>query len=310
MRLMEDNKLKNTKIVVRFKRYFRDFNIIALLKKIYSLGILSIYKIPKGFNIFRHYINIWLLMSKNSFMMVLAYKKVFLFFLIGKLVRLLFFTAFIYFLVEGSQTLAGYSVYQVVFFFLTFNVIEVISQFLFREVYRFRSLIVTGDFDLVLIKPVSPLFRALMGGADVIDFVTIPIIFVAAYYVGTMLNPSLLSVILYLFLIINGVIISASFYIVVLSLAIITFEIDHTVMIFRDLGYLGRLPVDIYKQPLRMIITYIIPIGIMVTIPAKALMGLITPLTSFLITLFGFIAIFISINVWKLALRKYSSASS
>ena len=52
--------------------------------------------------------------------------------------------------------------------------IDVISQFLFREVYRFRPLVVSGEFDLVLVKPVSSLFRSLAGGADVIDLITIP----------------------------------------------------------------------------------------------------------------------------------------
>jgi len=40
------------------------------------------------------------------------------------------------------------------------------AQLLFRDVYRFRPKVVSGDFDLILVKPINPLFRVLLGGAD------------------------------------------------------------------------------------------------------------------------------------------------
>ena len=67
-----------------------------------------------------------------------------------------------------------------------------------------------------------------------------------------------------------GLVISAAFHILVLAMGIITLEIDHTVMIYRDLVGLGRFPIDIYKEPLRSLITFIVPIGLMISIPAGA----------------------------------------
>ena len=55
---------------------------------------------------------------------------------------------------NSLNTLAGYTGTQVIFFFLTFNIIDVTSQFLFREVYRFRPMIVSGDFDFVLVNTI------------------------------------------------------------------------------------------------------------------------------------------------------------
>jgi ABC-2 type transport system permease protein len=104
--------------------------------------------------------------------------------------------------------------------------------------------------------------------------------------------------------------IATAFHIIVLSFAIVTLEVDHTVMIYRDLTSLGRLPIDIYQQPLKAFLTYLIPVGIMITLPAKAIMGL-TSLPEVLIAfLVGLIAIFISFKFWNYALTKYSSASS
>jgi len=249
-------------------------------------------------------------MSRNAFLAVLSQRIGFTIFLIGKILRFSLFFVFIIFLLKGTNSLAGYNLNQTLFFFLTFNLIDTISQFLFREVYRFRPLVVSGSFDLVLTKPVSALFRSLMGGADVIDFVTIPFLIMAVIYIGKLLNPSTLGILYYILLLFNGLILATAFHIAVLALGIITLEIDHTVMIYRDLTALARFPVDIYKEPIKGILTFLIPIGIMITLPAKALMG-ITSLMGVLWSLgLGGTALFLSLRFWKFALTKYTSASS
>ncbi|OGM60386.1 hypothetical protein A3A75_04050 [Candidatus Woesebacteria bacterium RIFCSPLOWO2_01_FULL_39_10] len=267
----------------------------------------------KFFNISKRlilYLRIWLTMSRNSFMIYLNQKKILAIFLTGKILRFSFFVAFLYFLVVGSESLAGYSVNQTLFFFLTFSLIDSISQFLFREVYRFRTLVVTGDLDLILVKPINTLFRVLMGGADVIDLITLPPLFFAVWYVGIRLDPSTLQVFLYLLMILNGLFLATAFHIAVLALGIVTLEIDNTIMIYRDVTNLGRLPIDIYREPLRGILTYLIPVGVMITLPAKAFMGLVTPVGVFISFGLGIVVLSASLKVWGFALKKYSSASS
>jgi len=249
-------------------------------------------------------------MSRNSFMGMLSQRFGAGIFIIGKLLRFGFFLAFIFFLLKGTKTLAGYNLNQTLFFFLTFNLIDVVAQFLFREVYRFRPLVVSGSFDLVLTKPMSALFRSLMGGADVFDLVTIPPLVLAIYLVGRGLGPSPTDVLFYIFLIINGLALATAFHIAVISMGIITLEIDHTIMIYRDITNLGRFPIDIYKQPLQGILTYLIPVGIMITLPAKALMGLVSPWGVLLSFAIGVAAVLVSIRLWHFALTKYTSASS
>ena len=249
-------------------------------------------------------------MSRNSFTMVIGQKLALSVFLVGKIFRFIFFFGFLYFLLLGSGSLAGYTSNQIVFFFLTFNLIDVITQFLFREVYNFRPMIINGDFDLVLARPFNPLFRVLMGSADVIDLITIPPLIIATIYVGSLLHPTLLSTFYFLILLLNGFIIATAFHIIVLAFAIVTLEIDHTVMIYRDLTSLGRLPIDIYKQPLQAFLTYLVPVGIMITLPAKALMGLVGPGGILLAFFVGIVAMLISLKFWNYALTKYSSASS
>ena len=258
----------------------------------------------------KYYFIIWFKMTKNAFLVTLSQKKLFFMFLFGKVVRFGFFLSFLYFLVSGSQNLAGYNVKQTIFFFLTFNVVDVVSQFLYREVYRFRPLLISGDFDLVLTKPMNSLFRVLMGGADIIDLFTIPPLMVAVYYIGYALNPSAVEVIYYILLLINGLFIATAFHIAVISMGIITLEIDHSIIIYRDVTNLGRFPMDIYKQPLKGFLTYLVPVSIMITLPAKALMGFISPIGVISSFFIGTIALFLSIRFWNFALKRYTSASS
>ena len=256
------------------------------------------------------YIKIWWMMSKNAFMMYFNQKSILAIFLAGKIFRFTFFIIFLYFLVSGSKGLAGYNTNQIIFFFLSFNVIDITSQFLFREVYRFRTLVVSGDLDLILTKPINPLFRILFGGADVIDLITIPPVVAATIYMGAKLGPSAVSVFLYILLIINSLLISTAFHILVVSMAIITLEIDHTVMIFRDLSRLGTVPIDVFKQPLRGFITYVVPIGIMLSFPAKAFLGLLDWNSVIASFVFGITSIFMTLRFWNFAIKKYTSASS
>ena len=250
------------------------------------------------------------MMSKNSFIQVLINKFGATVFLTGKILRFGFFIAFIIFLLKGTQNLAGYNLTQTIFFFLTFNLVDVLSQSLFREVYRFRPLVISGGFDLVLTKPISPLFRSLMGGADVLDFFTIPPLIFAVVVIGRTLDPTLAASSYYILLVVNGLLLATAFHIVVISLGIITLEIDHTIMIYRDLTNLGRFPIDIYQEPLRGILTYLIPVGIMVTLPAKALMGFVSPQGVIVSFAVGLAALYSATKIWSFALKKYTSASS
>lgn len=257
-----------------------------------------------------YYLKIWLNMTKNSFLVIMSQKKLLILFLLGKLMRFGFFILFIIFLLKGTQRLAGYDLNQTMLFFLTFNVIDISAQFLFREVYRFRPLLVSGDFDLILTKPMNALFRVLAGGADLMDLITIPPLIVAIIFVGKILNPSLVQILLYLLLLFNGLMIAMTFHIAVVSLGIMTLEIDHTIMIYRDVVNLGRFPVDIYKQPLRGVLTYLIPVGIMISLPAKVLIGVVSPFGIIVSFAIGAIGVFISLRFWNFALKRYTSASS
>lgn len=259
----------------------------------------------------KRFLRIWLKLVKNSFQITLVNRSTVFIFTTAKLIRLVLFFLFLLLLLKQANTLAGYTLHQAIFFYLTFNFLDTFSQFLFREVYRFRQLIVSGDLDLILVKPFNPLFRCLLAGADLMDLIMLIPITTAVIYVGLKyisLNPY--HWLLYLLLILSGVVISAAIHILVLAFSITTIGVDHAIMIYRDLTAMAKIPIDLYAQPLRTLITYVIPVGVIMTFPAKALMGLLSPLNIFISLALGLALIIISYRLWLSSLKKYSSASS
>lgn len=257
------------------------------------------------------YIRLWSKLSIASFLTYFVTRWNVAIFLLGKLLRFTFFIIFLLTILQSTNRLAEYSSLQVLFFYFTFTLLDDITQLFYREVYRFRELVVSGDFDLVLAKPMNALFRALAGGADPLDIIMLVPYIGALLYVGLRLGPlSAANIFFYVTLFANGFLIATGFHILILALAVVTTEIDHAVMIYRDITSMGRLPVDIYREPLRSIITFVVPVGVMMTFPAKALMGLLSPGVIVLSFVFGFAFFLLSLRVWRYALSQYSSASS
>lgn len=253
-------------------------------------------------------IKIFLLFSRSAIKSSLQAKTGVIFFTVGKILRFVLMFWFVFFLVSKTKTLKGYTVNQAIIFYLTFSIIDTLTQFLFREVYRFRSLIVSGDFDTILVKPYHPFLRVLIGGVDIFDAVAlIPYTTVAFLFITKeiSLTPSLLFA--YIVLIINGVLIATAFHIAVLALGILTTQVDHAVMIYRDLTSVARFPLEIYREPVRFIFTFIIPIGIMMSYPSKALFGLLSPAAIIIALIFCAVSLFLSLTLWSRALKKYQS---
>ena len=225
---------------------------------------------------FKKFVRVWLLMAKMAAQDQLTSNWGGFIFLIGKIVRFFFFFLFLFSVLSSSKTLAGYSREQVVLFFLVFNLIDITCQFLFRGVYVFRWRVVSGDFDLDLVKPLPSFFRPLFSWTDFLDFVTLfPLVgFTIWYLIAYQLTFSWLNLLFFLFLFLNSLIVGFAVHLFVSSIGVITTEVDHLVWIWRDLFNLAHFPTDIYSPGLRLFLTLIVPVIIVVTVPAKVLVGL------------------------------------
>ncbi|MGB9911382.1 MAG: ABC-2 family transporter protein [Microgenomates group bacterium] len=74
----------------------------------------------------------------------------------------------------------------------------------------------------------------------------------------------------------NALILAFAFHLFFCSVCVLTTEIDHLVWVYRDLTSMARFPTDIYNKGIRIILTFTIPVIILITVPAKALLGILS----------------------------------
>src|SRR5438477_667599 len=196
-------------------------------------------------------------------------------YLLGKLTRLTFFLVFLIAIFRHTQALAGYTLAEAAIFFLTFNLIDILAQLFFRGIYGIRGLIREGDFDYFLIQPVNVLYRVAFNTVDFLDVLTVIPVIAVIYYVLRQIPGSIQwgRLTLYFLLCLNGMVIALAIHITVASLAVLTQELENTIWIYRDVMTLGRFPSDIYSPKIQSVLTFVIPVAVMISFPVRALLG-------------------------------------
>jgi len=80
--------------------------------------------------------------------------------------------------------------------------------------------------------------------------------------------------------------------------------------IFDSLYQMARYPVSLYPGWLQLILTWVVPVGIMTTIPAQALTGSLTPEIGIIGLFITFIFLVGASKLFRYGVRQYVSASS
>ncbi len=80
--------------------------------------------------------------------------------------------------------------------------------------------------------------------------------------------------------------------------------------VFDGLFQLARYPLGLYPGWTQLILTWVIPIGVMTTIPARTLIGTLSPLALLAFFVFAVLLVIGASLLFKFGLRRYTSASS
>jgi ABC-2 type transport system permease protein len=259
----------------------------------------------------KKYLRIWWILCLNSFRTQMSNSLASSGYLIGKLVRFGFFLAYLLAIFKKLPGLKGYDMPSVVLFFMTFNLIDVGAQFLFRGLYGVKTLIDEGDFDKILTQPAHVLFRISSMGVDLLDLLTlIPILGVTIWTLGKIQSPvGPREIALYLLLLANAMVITYALHVIVGALSVKTQEFESAIWVYRDIMSLGRFPVTVYADILRTLLVTILPIGVMISFPAQALLGLLSWRGVLYAGCVGAVFFTGAQALWKKALREYTSNS-
>jgi ABC-2 type transport system permease protein len=101
-----------------------------------------------------------------------------------------------------------------------------------------------------------------------------------------------------------------SVWILVIAAAFWVVRLDNLAYLFSSLFDFARWPATMFKGVVRVIFTVVVPLAVLTTYPAEALLGRLAPSTA-AFSIAGSIAFaWLARRVWLFAIRRYTSASS
>lgn len=169
----------------------------------------------------------------------------------------------------------------------------------------------TGKFDFTLLRPLNAQFLAsfrhwrLFGLVDLVLGLTVLV--VAITQLDHALTPG--EILAFLLTLIAAV---AIIYAILLLFASLLFWSPGFLFtwIFDGIFQMARYPVGLYPGWLQLVLTWIIPVGVMTTLPAQAITGVLSPAMLIGGIILAILLVTAASALFHIGLRRYTSASS
>lgn len=169
-----------------------------------------------------------------------------------------------------------------------------------------------GTLDFVLLKPANAQFLATARHVQFryIGYVLAGGGLIVYSLVRLHATPHAVNIGLFLLLIVAASIILYSLLLGLVTLAFWFVDVTNILNLIWAVYEAGRVPVDVFPRVVRWVLTFIVPVAFITTVPARTLLGRATPQTVGIA--FGLAALLfgLSSRFWNFALRHYTSASS
>ncbi len=178
--------------------------------------------------------------------------------------------------------------------------------------YYLPSMIKKGEFDFLLTKPIPALFYSSLRIIDCMDASSAIVPLGLWVYIFST-RPELLTLELLgmgLLLLCFGFFILFGLTVAIASTAFWTLTSSGTGRAFEGLVRIARFPIDLLPRFAMILLTYVIPVAFLATLPSKILLGLAPRYFIAIGAFFAVVFPLIGLSVWKMGLRRYTSASS
>lgn len=216
-------------------------------------------------------------------------------------------------LFEQRDSIAGWdqpSALIVMAYFMAVKAIMegMVTPSLVSLVEKIRS----GAFDYVLLKPVDSQFMVSTAGYEPQKVIDLVGSIVLASYAFSMRGvwPTADQVAVGILLLISGVLAMYSLWIICAAASFWVVRLDNLIYLLMAVFDTARWPIHVFRGAWRFFFTFIIPVAIMTTFPAMALLGRLSPRTTLLTVGGSLVMLVISRLIWRAAIRNYTSASS
>lgn len=259
-----------------------------------------------------HYLRVYFCIVRNSLMIILNDRFDFLLWTFVHLfelyINILFFQ--IIFLRTGS--IGGWNIYQVLVLLGFMEMTLALGGLTFYPMmYRFSKMIRQGELDWKLVKPMDTQFLVTFPWTDISDSMSLVTGgLLIGYAITHLIGFSIINILLFGLSVFLAMIIIYSSIVLMLCLAFKTTNINYIEWFFWNIQWLGRYPATVFKGTFHFIFMFVVPVGLISTVPAQTLFGQFN-LTYFLVaTVYATVLFILSRKLFTKSLKSYSSASS
>jgi ABC-2 type transport system permease protein len=169
-----------------------------------------------------------------------------------------------------------------------------------------------GTLDFVLLKPADAQLLVSLSKIEpwrVVDLVGAAAIFTYAFrHIGH--SPSTAQLLLAAALLVAAVMVLYSIAILVVSIAFIAVRVDNLLYLFQSVFDVARWPSSVFRGLLAVLFTYVLPLALMTTYPALALLGKLNARTAIGALAGAFLFACVARLIWSSSICRYTSASS
>jgi ABC-2 type transport system permease protein len=220
---------------------------------------------------------------------------------------------FLTILYQKVPVIVGWTKWEVLFLYGLAVVARAFASTLFQGVWSIGSLIGRGELDKFLVRPIWPLYQVLgsvFGVQGIGHLVSgAGMLVIAGRNIDVLW--SVISISWLVTALVSGCLILVS---VLLLAECVSFwtggQQTNLPYLAYQIGELGRYPLEVYPWPIRSLVTWVIPFAFGTYYPAAAILQKPGANLAFLSPLIAFLAVTISIFVWRAGLRSYTGTGS
>lgn len=182
-----------------------------------------------------------------------------------------------------------------------------------RGIDRFDKLIISGDYDRLLLRPENIIMQAMIHKFDI--FKLVRVLQAAIIFVITLLNLNITWTIYKAFIVILclicSIILFLGLFLIAASYCFFTIEGLEFKNLLTDGGkQLAQYPISIYKKGFMLFFTFIIPYGLITYYPLIYVLGKTDNYLYGLLPLFSIVFLGVGILIFKLTSRRYQGTGS
>jgi ABC-2 type transport system permease protein len=260
------------------------------------------------------YLGIYVALWKNSVTRETMFKGNFLLWILVEIIWFALQLAFISVLFLHTDTIGSWTKWQVVMLVGASQFIQQIYQaFFLINCVNLSDLVRTGKMDFLLLLPVNTRFVISLRQVDLGGFVNAGFGVVVMLYAARQIpiTPSVATVLGFLALCVVGVLIHYCLMFMLAAVSFWTVRAQGIVYGYYNLFNIARLPDEAFRGVFKAVFTFVLPVLLVSNVPVRLLTETLHS-QGWLLVLLGMAVVcaLASEWVWRISLRRYTSASS